>query len=178
MRKFRGLRKLRRWMFKHPRQVLRDYDRACAHLLGATSRTPWTYRDVARKISWGKLRSLFRIDSILGDILGAIADKKVGRATVILVQLKKALHQVSLDGGDWRTGALMIPTPDPCGRVDFGGAEAEIEVIAAYKKAHFELQKAQRGAGGYPSTATGAQDEEQAEAGGEAAPGGRRPKKK
>ena len=124
------------------------------------------------------MRSLFRIHSILGDVLGAIGDKKVGKATVILVQLMKALHQVSLDGGDWRTGALMIPTPDPCGRVDFGGAEAEIEVIAAYKKAHFELQKAQRNLGGPATTGTGTQEEEQAEEGTEAAKGGRRRGKK
>ena len=102
---------------------------------------PWTYRDVSKRVPWGKLRSLHRIDAYLGDILQRLKSGDTSGAVVIVTQLKKAMHQVALDGGDWRTGALMVPVLDPLGRSEFGGAEAEIEVISAYKRAMQELHR-------------------------------------
>ena len=64
---------------------------------------------------------------------------------VLLVQLKKAIHQTYLDNRDWTTSQLIIPVDDPLCRHRFGGTEAEVEVISTYKKALTELQKAQKG---------------------------------
>ena len=56
-------------------------------------------------------------------------------------QLLKALHQVSLDGGTWGDASLLLPVADPIRKRDFGASEAEIEVIAGYRRARQDLMK-------------------------------------
>ncbi len=59
--------------------------------------------------------------------------------------LLQSLHQVALDGGDWGSAALMLPTPDPLARQVFGGDEMMLSEIYSYKKAVRELQTRQGG---------------------------------
>ena len=63
---------------------------------------------------------------------------------VVLIQVLKAIHQATVDGGDWRTAALLVPLPDPCGRAEYGASMEELELVAAYRKSIYELGKAQK----------------------------------
>ena len=127
---------------KHPGRLLRRFDQSICDDLGVTPGQVWSYQDYTRKIGFHKMRGMYRMHAVLGHVLKALKNDQKGDATVLVVQMMKALHQVYLDGGDWRSAVLYLPVPDPLARKEFGGAEEEIEVIATYWKAMVELQKA------------------------------------
>lgn len=65
-----------------------------------------------------------------------------------LVQLLKAVHQVSLDNGSWMDASLLLPVPDPIFKVEFGAEEEELEGIAAHREALAKLKKARAAVSG------------------------------
>ena len=74
-------------------------------------------------------------------ILGLMLKDRPRVAEAYLVQLLRALHQVAIDGGQWDTGTLLLPTPDPIYRYQFGGTEEDLEVIAGYQDTIEKLRK-------------------------------------
>ena len=70
------------------------------------------------------------------------------RASLQAVQLLRALHQVSLDQGSWKTGSLLMSHADPLERPKFGGEPDQLEKIASYVKAMTELEKRSLHGGG------------------------------
>lgn len=127
----------------HPNRLLKTYDKEIQEQLGVAPGGAWTYRDWNRKIGWGHMKGLARCHALYGDILQALKEGRQGAAIVTCVQAMKCVHQVCLDGGDWRTGVLYMPVSDPLARKEFGGFEEEAEVISAYRKSLAELKKAE-----------------------------------
>ena len=70
-----------------------------------------------------------------------LKDDRPQEVAVLLVQLMKAVRQVYLDAGDWRTACLYTPTPDLFARRDFGGSEREAETIASYRRPRADLHR-------------------------------------
>ena len=66
----------------------------------------------------------------------------------MVVQLLKAVHQVSIDSGDWRTASLLVPTSDPLLRKEFGGSELETQAIVNFRKAQYDLRETRAAVGG------------------------------
>ncbi len=58
-----------------------------------------------------------------------------------MAQIFRAHHQVALDGGVWDSAALLLPRPDPVNRPLFGGTQAELETVSAYKEALNKLER-------------------------------------
>ena len=61
-------------------------------------------------------------------------------ALALAVQASKALHQVAIDGGAWANVLLLIPLEGPVGAYAFGGEEAVLADVYAYRKAIDELE--------------------------------------
>ena len=53
----------------------------------------------------------------------------------------KALHQVALDGGEWKTGWELTFLPNPLQKQRLGGTAAELEAIGAYQVALDSIDK-------------------------------------
>ena len=63
---------MRKRLLHRPNRVLRGYDRMIREQLNATDQTPWSYRDYTRKLGFGHMRGIYRIDAYLGDVLQAL----------------------------------------------------------------------------------------------------------
>ena len=90
---------------------------------------------------------IWRIHYILSEALQLLVEKRYEHGTGLSIQLLKAISQVATDGGSWQNAMWLVPLEDPIGTEDFGGDEAEIEEIYAYKKALLELKVQGSGSG-------------------------------
>jgi hypothetical protein len=158
-RKFGAVRQMRERHLKDPMKLLASFDREIMDELGVEVGGHWTYRDWSRRIGFGHMKGLNRCHAHFGDVLAALKKNDKGMAIVVCVQAMKCLHQVLLDQGDWRTGVLYMPTPDPLSRKVFGGLEEEAETIATYRKALADLKKSETAAG-FPSSNRTSQNED------------------
>ena len=122
-------------------------------VLGVDPSKPWRYRDHSRSLGWGRNRSLQRIHSDLGDILALSKTQDLAATQEFIVQLLKAVLQATLDGSDLRTASLLLPTPDPLQRREFGASEAEVQSIAEYRKALYKLRRMRSGLAASPADA-------------------------
>ena len=141
LRQFGAVRQLHAGLVRDPERVLLDFDRTIMAELGVPLGGAWTYRDWIRRIGFGHMRGMARVHAYVGDVLTALKADRPEEATVLCVQLLKAIHQVHLDQGDWRTAVLYLPTADLYGRRDFGGSEREAEAIASYRRSLAELRR-------------------------------------
>ena len=113
-----------------------------SHLGVTDARQVWSWRDLARKLLpvFGKLRGLWRCYYLLTEILTAHDAGEHDIVGALVVQGLKSLHQVALDHGGWENAQLLLPYPDPLGRLEFGGEEGELEAIHKYRKSTKELK--------------------------------------
>ena len=58
-----------------------------------------------------------------------------------LVQNMKAIHQSTLDNGNWKNAWLLTGLVDPGQRRRFGGTEEELEIVNAYGKMIEDLDR-------------------------------------
>jgi len=77
-----------------------------------------------------------------------------------LVQLLRAVHQASLDQGEWKTAWMLTHLPDPVERPRFGGEPQDLEVIASYVKAMSDLERKSKGANPNPGGGKESEDGE------------------
>ena len=61
--------------------------------------------------------------------------KKHDHSLAFLVQLRKCLHQVALDNGDWKKAWQFLPIRDPLSRPEFSGTPREPNAIHKWQKA-------------------------------------------
>ena len=137
----RAYRRTRKVMRKNPTRHIRRYIREVEEGLGVTSQTPYQLTDWTKRLSWGKFRTLMRCHYAISDTLQLLLNGKDQLAALQLVQLLRALHQCSIDQGDWRTAWLMLHMPDPVERPRFGGEPQDLEVIASYVRAMADLER-------------------------------------
>ena len=123
---------------------------SCQKVCAGDRKPPWGGRPrslsllrllQSKKINWGKNKSLYRIHFALSEILQMQARGKPERASLMIVQLLRAVHQVALDQGSWQAASLLLSHTDPMERQRFGGEPEQLERIASYLKAVSELEK-------------------------------------
>ncbi len=134
-------RKGRKAMRRRPTKHVKRYIREVELFLGVSAEMPYQLTDYSKKLGWGKHRSLMRIHFAISHMLQLMLKNKHQLAALEMTQLLRALHQASLDNGDWRTAWLLTGLPDPVERPKFGGEPQDLEVIASYLKAMAELEK-------------------------------------
>jgi hypothetical protein len=140
---FEGLQRLRREFEKYPSKITKRYVEKVKQRLRVTStRQVWALVDFSLQIlpSFGKMKGLWRTHYGMSQALELLLRGKTQAGAAYLTQMVKAVHQVALDQGDWRTAILMIPEEDPLGRPDFGGDELELKRIHSHRKAIKELR--------------------------------------
>ena len=50
------------------------------------------------------------------------------------------MHQAAINQGNWEIAALLVPTEDPLGRVEFGGDHEEMRQIQSHRRAMRDLR--------------------------------------
>ena len=142
-RKFGGLKRLRRRWQRHPDKIVRQYLHHCRTLLGVRDdREVWALRDVSQRLllQFHRHRGLFRIHYCLSEILELSHRGEKQLSDAYLVQLLKAIHQVSLDDGRWGHAGLLLPSENPLARPEFGGDMSELMDVLSYTKAVRDLK--------------------------------------
>ena len=86
------------------------------------------------------MKGLWRVDHALAEVIQLQDQGDHTHAQAYVCQLRKALHQVALDHGDWTIASKLLPTKDPLDRPAFGGTEKELQAIHAYQKSIRELK--------------------------------------
>lgn len=132
-----GHRRMRRKPLHHVKKYVQEIE---SHL-GVADQGAYRFSDYSKKINWGKNKSLYRIHFALSEILQMQARGKPERASLMIVQLLRAVHQVALDQGPWQAASLLLSHTDPMERQRFGGEPEQLERIASYLKAVSELEK-------------------------------------
>eukprot|EP00439_Symbiodinium_sp_Y106_P005158 s43_g1.t1 len=141
---FADYRQSRRRMFRNPKKHIKKYVREVQGQLGAGPDTPFRLTDYSKKIWFGKQRTLQRLHVLLSEVLTMQLENRHEEATLQVVLGLRAIHQASLDSGNWEIAWLLTHLQDPMQRRRFGGEESQLETVAAYLKSQQELEKRAR----------------------------------
>ena len=98
--------------------------------------------DMHRRIQWGNQKGLHLMYVMQLHVLKRQLKGQHKQAAAQNVRNLKALHQVALDGGEWKTGWELTFLPHPLQRQRFGGTAAELEAIGAMQVALDNIEKA------------------------------------
>ena len=131
-------------MFRNPKKHIKKYVREVQGQLGAGPDTPFRLTDYSKKIWFGKQRTLQRLHVLLSEVLTMQLENRHEEATLQVVLGLRAIHQASLDSGNWEIAWLLTHLEDPMQRRRFGGEESQLETVAAYLKSQQELEKRTR----------------------------------
>ena len=113
---------------KNPKQVVTSYVEDVQARLGVPRvQQPWHMRDWSRKLGprFGRCRGMWKIHSMLSEVLMVLLEGKSQLATALVVQLQKAVTQCAIDAGNWESAQLLWPFPDLQEVLPFGGEEGE-----------------------------------------------------
>ncbi len=146
-RSLRKLNKQQQRTLEQPGAVVREYLTETMERMGVEQGDIWRVYHYSSKVPWGRFRGLYRMHYHTSHILDLLLHDKPDQAAGYASQLCRALHQVSLDQGQWDAAALLLPRPDPLQRVVFGGSPAEMEVVAGYRDTIRKLGRSHADAG-------------------------------
>ena len=172
-KEFRGIRRARERFKRRPGAVTQRYlDKIQAELGIEHESQYWQCRDYSRKVygSFGKMKGLWRCHFAASECLQHHVEGRDAHTGAFLALLCQCLHQVALDGGDWGSGALLLPSEDPLSRTPFGGDEQALQEVYTYRKAMRDLKTKQ--------LRKDPGEEEHEEPAAPGGGGGRRPRKK
>ena len=120
----KAYRKEKREMQKNPKRHVRRYIKEVEAVLGVSRDTPYLLTDFTKRISWGKHRTLQRLHYAISDTLQLQLAGHTDRAGLQMTQILRAIHQCSLDQGDWRVAWHLLHLQDPVEKPRFGGEPA------------------------------------------------------
>ena len=93
------------------------------------------------KIRWGRMRGLHRCHYHMGHIIRLNLGGHTEEATAYACMMCRAMHQVFIDGGSWADASLMLPEDDPIDQAEFGAEERDVETLASYHQARWQLRR-------------------------------------
>ena len=131
----RRLHAMRGRVEEQPEPIVAQYLKETMEDLGAEPGDAWQLWHRTEMISWGQMAGLHRVHYHLSHILTMMLRGQTAQAEAYMVQLLRAVHQVSLDGGSWSTAALRLPKKDPLYKVRFGATEEELETCLSFNEA-------------------------------------------
>ena len=132
---------LRAMVEKQPGRIVQEFLDEVKEELGLVEGQPWTMRQFAQRIPWGSFRTNQRNYEMQIAVYEYLKAGKPHSALAQLVQNMKAIHQCTLDGGNWKNAWLLTGLVDPGQRKRFGGTEEELEIVNAYGKMIEDLDK-------------------------------------
>jgi hypothetical protein len=138
---YRRLHKMKKRIEEYPAEVISEFLADTRLRLGAELHDPWQLWHATERINWGKHVHAKRCHWYLAHGLTYSLRGEHLIAQAYFCQLMRAVHQSSIDGGDWTNACLMMPGHDPCRREAYGVAENDLHVIAAYKDAQRRLER-------------------------------------
>lgn len=135
----RSLHAMKKLPQTQPRQIVEEYIERTKESLGVQPGQVWSLLDRNKRIARGRHKGLHRIHHMLSELFSVMDQDRLEEAQALTVQCFKGVHQTMLDDGDWRMGWHLTTLRDPLAKVRFGGAERELEAVAAYTRALDEL---------------------------------------
>ena len=147
---FRRMAQIRERVIKRPHGVINDYLGEAIDKMGLEPGDPWQLWQFTHKLAFGKNKGLLRLHYHVSHALTYSLRGQTLISQAYMVQILRALYQLSLDNGSWSTAALLLPKADPVFRELFGGTQEELEAAASYQKALKEMR------GGAPKPESGA----------------------
>ena len=134
------MRALKRQLRHQPARVIREFEADWASELGGEHK-PWTWRDAAQSVRWGKFRSMHRVFVMLGSVQEELEKGQQNlQAEAQCVQCMKAVHQFALTG-NWQGAWPYTMLQDPLSQRDHAGTEVEAEAILAMLRTREDLKK-------------------------------------
>ena len=136
---------MRRKFYNTPDLITETYMSKVLQNLGVTdARQIWHLKEFSRKLKpqFGRMNGLWRCHYAVSEALQMFVEGHTSHGIAMLVQVSKAMHQAGINQGSWEIGALLIPTEDPLGRVEFGGDAEEMYSIQSYRRSLRDLRVA------------------------------------
>ena len=128
------LNRLHRRIRKHPKKIIREFEKELVEELGVVPGQSWTVKDWKFK---GMMRSAIQ-DAQAYEMLRA-GDSDAAAAQ--LVQNMKSKLQCVLAGGDWETAWLLTGIQDPLTKKEWAGSREEMAIISGYVSSLHKLKK-------------------------------------
>jgi hypothetical protein len=128
-------------VFSEPHRVIGEYVEDSRKRVNAEVGDPWQLWGVSANIRWGRHVGLHRIHHHLSHVVALGLKGQVAESMAYGCVLLRAVHQCSLDNGQWDVANLMVPGEDPCTRSQFATGERDLETILAYQEAMKKLKK-------------------------------------
>lgn len=135
------LKRLHRRIRKHPRRIIKEFEKELVEELGVVPGQSWTVKDWIRRQNWGKFKGMMRSaiqDSQAYEMLRS-GDSDVAAAQ--LIQNMKSKLQCVLAGGDWETAWLLTGIQDPLTKKEWAGSREEMAIISGYVSSLHKLKK-------------------------------------
>ena len=127
-------------MFARPLRHVKKFVQGIQEELGAEDK-PFRIIDYTKKISWGKQRNLQRCHHLVALILEYLLKEEYEKGALQCVLTLQAIHQASLDNGEWQVAWLLTHTEDPFQRKLFGGDPNSLQHVTSYLRSMNELAK-------------------------------------
>ena len=99
----RRLHRMKRKVEERPLEVINTYLADVRLRLGAEPTDPWQLWHMTENIAWGNQLGLRRCHHYVSHAVGHILHGREEVGTALLCQLLRAIHQASLEKGEWGT---------------------------------------------------------------------------
>lgn len=141
MRAVTSLHKLQKKITRHPKSIVKDFERQVVEELGVVEGQCWTLMDYVKRQQWGKFRGIYRCACMDVRAYELLRGGQTEAAQAQLVQNLKAKIQSVIQGGSWETAWLLTGIADPLSRREFGGSKEEMSVVSEYVNQLAKLKK-------------------------------------
>ena len=141
MRAVTSLHKLQKKITRHPKSIVKDFERQVVEELGVVEGQCWTLMDYVKRQQWGKFRGIYRCACMDVRAYELLRGGQTEAAQAQLVQNLKAKIQSVIQGGSWETAWLLTGIADPLSRREFGGSKEEMSVVSEYVNQMAKLKK-------------------------------------
>lgn len=147
MRAITTLHRMHRRITRHPRALVREFEKDMVEELGIIPGQSWTVKEWLKRQPWGKFRGLYRSAVMDAAAYEFARNGNSEAAAAQLCQNMKSKLQAVLAGGDWQTAWLLTGLEDPLQKREFAGSKAEMAIISNYMSSLSKLRKKVRETG-------------------------------
>ena len=136
-----SMHRLDRRIKRHPRAIVREFEKELVRDLGVVPGQAWSVRDYLKKQNWGKFKGIYRTAMQDAAVYEYLRAGNSDAACAQVVQNMKSKLQCVLQGGDWTTAWMLTGLPDPLSRKEWAGSQTEMAVISGYMNSLHKLKK-------------------------------------
>ena len=141
MKSVTSMHRMNKRITKHPKAIVREFERDLVRELGVVPGQAWSIRDYLKKHNWGKFKGIYRTAVQDAAVIEYLRANNPDAACAQCVQNLKSKIQATLQGGDWTTAWMLCGLSDPLSRKEFAGSQNEMAVISGYISSLHKLKK-------------------------------------